>query len=424
MFAGFSADALGSDLAGLFNFSAGSFSDKTGTRALTQSGAVIVTPDTRQNLCLFSSIMNAAFGGWAGIGIAGYTAGETDPYGQANAVKISEDATNGNHVWFSANIAITAGHTISAYYVVKAKERSANSFVVQDGGGNFFLASWDFSTGLFGGSSNVGTAQFIASTCVPMGNGWFLVTLTGKVDPAQVGVVVGGYMNVAGSIAYQGTAGFGFDCFRCGLVDGLAPSFALPGYGVNSLGVPSGDNWLFVSTDDASRMRIAGGVLTNVVATAVQSAGYFEANSDFGVNRTRIGSKFKLVHGPTGVAGAGAMFVFTEPNSDPTALTTESGFHFAFQVQGWILSNIIGGVFTQYAAGNWLAPLNYGQEYTIDARLDLVNSKAQIFLPDGTIANVADPTIKSKAGQFAGWETFQQNPSTDDRVGYTQAWMK
>lgn len=423
MFGAFSADALGSDLAALFNFSAGSFTDKTGTRALTQSGAVIVTPDTRININPFASIITA-LGGWQGIGIAGFATGETDPYGGATAFKISEDGTNGNHVWFSGNTVITAGDTITAYYVVKPKERSANSFIVQDGGGNFFLASWDFSTGVFGGNSQNGTAVFISSTCIPFGNGYYLVMLTGKVDPAQVGVVIGGYINVAGSIAYQGTAGFGFDCWRCGLLDGGPASFALPGWGVNSLGVPSGDNWLFQSADDASRMRIAGGVLTNVTVAAVQSAGYFEANNDKGINRTRIGCKFKLVHGATGVQGAGAMFVFTNPNTDPTALVTESGFHFAFQVQGWILSNIIGGVFTQYASGNWLSLLNYGQEYSIDARLDLVNSKAQIFLPDGTIANVADPSIKSKQGPIAGWETFQQNPSSDDRVGFTQAWFK
>lgn len=176
----------------------------------------------------------------------------------------------------------------------------------------------------------------------------------------------------------------------------------------------------FVHTIRPAPLTISSGVLTHTPAAGGNSAGYLQA--DLGGRVRRIGA---MVSWPLNALGIVALVIPSAawaPNTLPNA-----GFHLGVNGNGiWTLTRYTTGGSTTIASylthgrfdtttwGTGLKPL--------EVWLDPDNQRAVITWPDGTTSTITSAYFASETSNYAVWELFENNGSTDVTASFGKLW--
>lgn len=396
----------------------------------------LVTTRSQSNIHPYSGSLLAGVH-WGQIGLGASSTGVVGPDGAATAFKIVEDNSLGRHLMFgngagAATLPIPADAVITISCTLKAAERG---FAIINGldstAANGFFASVNLTTGAVattgsGFTGAAGTGTFIYATSVDRGNGWWTVSVTGKLGPGATALYPGlDVSNALGANSYQGIAGNGIYASSCNAVLGQTGLIPTASVGLETSAQPSsqlfGTSWELLPQTGDNSLRLLGGVYTNV-ASSGQQAGYLTANQNDGRNISRIGQTWKFTSVGAGNNGAATLVVWkTHPIS--TGAPPDAGVHLAIGRSGWIFGKILNGnPVVPIATGTFSPALAYGVPLTVDVRIN--GSTATVSLPDGTTQVVTDPDISAAAGPWATIEAFQNDAAADDRTGFYKCWLR
>lgn len=395
----------------------------------------LVTSRSQTNILPYAGDLRAGVT-WSSIGLGTSTTGISDPNGGTGAFKVVEDASLGRHLLYSLNatgLAIPAGSTLTAVFVLKAAERGFAIITVQDGGGNNFYASVNLSDGSIATtgselSGKTGTGTYISGTSTSLGNGWWLFAITGTVDPAATAAIGAlDLSNTLGANSYQGVAGSGINAWCCDVVLGSTGTIPMPAIGLEQTVQPTsrllGTVTTLLPNTGTNALRLVGSapntVLTNA-ATSGQQAGYANFCENTGQNIQRLGATWKFTSIGAGLNGAATLITWkTQPIT--TAAAPNSGCHLAMGRTSWVYGKILNGnPVTTIASGSY--SLSAGVPLSAQVVFDYANSRAIVTLPDGTVQTITDSDIAAQAGPWTTVEAFQNDAAADDRTGFFKSW--
>jgi hypothetical protein len=174
-----------------------------------------------------------------------------------------------------------------------------------------------------------------------------------------------------------------------------------------------------------AQQYINDGLLTTA-ATGTGAAGGFVTGQLSG-NVTRIGGRFTFGGGST---NAGAAVLAVTQTEATEAEATSGAFppfaiHLSSGAYGWILQYIDNASALHVIANDSFTPplANDGvTQYEMEAWLN--GSNYTLRLPDGTWASGSNANIATYAGPYAFFQNHQNDPATDDVVGYTHLWAQ
>jgi hypothetical protein len=141
--------------------------------------SLLVEPQ-RTNLALYSSSFDDA--AWDKGGVTVVANNVTSPDGTQNADKISEDSSNGNHLFYNITPPSTTTATASVFY--KKGTRQFFSIKIQIGA-NSYTQVFDAENSTATSNSSNGLTS-VSNTITDFGNGWVRATLSGT-NPAGAG---------------------------------------------------------------------------------------------------------------------------------------------------------------------------------------------------------------------------------------------
>jgi hypothetical protein len=396
----------------------------------------LVTTRSQTNIHPYSGSLLAGVN-WGALGLGASSTGIVGPDGAATAFKIVEDGSSGRHLLYgngagAATLAIPADLSITISCTLKAAERG---FAIISGldntATNGFFASVNLTTGAVATvastlSGAAGTGTFIYATSVDRGNGWWTVSVTGKLNSGATALYPAiDISNVLGANSYQGVAGSGIYASSCNAIVGQTGLIPTASVGLETSAQPSaqlfGTSWELLPQTGDNSLRLSGGVLTNA-AVSGQQAGYLTFNQNAGQNVSRIGATWKFTNVGAGANGAATIVIWkTHPIS--TGSPPDAGVHLAIGRSGWIFGKILNGNPVETVdSGTFSPPLDYDVPLTVDVRTS--GNTATVYLPNGTTRIITDPDISSAAGPWATIEAFQNDAAADDRTGFYKSWIR
>lgn len=217
----------------------------------------------------------------------------------------------------------------------------------------------------------------------------------------------------AGPYTQKAPTGYGF--FQNGLAPLASDGFA----GKGTVPLPtlsdSFNTWLLADNGvTGAKMTIVANQLTNT-AVAGAPAGYAMIN--LGAKVTRIGADVTFSAGA--VTGSFALAIWPTAIIPPTV--PDTGFHWSLSPNQWVFGYWSGNVFTQLANGVYATALTQDGATAYRHEAIIIGNTAYFLLPDGTTAHVSDSHIGT-TGNFASFETFQNNAATETRSAATSVW--
>jgi hypothetical protein len=185
----------------------------------------------------------------------------------------------------------------------------------------------------------------------------------------------------------------------------------------------TGHGWFEYGSNASSYLTIVNGKLTNVSVEAATRAGYISAG--LGARVHHIGGSFTL--SPTSNPGGGvaAFQIWTKSfGSLANGAVVDTGFHLIVSDISWALSYWSGQVQTTYPGGGatFAVPLATDGTTILTLSASISGNTALIIFPDGSTAQITDAHLSSLAGNYAGFEVYQSNASTDTKAAFTQVW--
>lgn len=183
----------------------------------------------------------------------------------------------------------------------------------------------------------------------------------------------------------------------------------------------SGDTWTKVNNGGTGAgLSVVAGQLTNTSSGVGTVAGYAEMN--LGATVTRIG--FDVTFSAGAVTGSADMAIWATDLAASFPTIPDSGCHFALQPNLWIFGYWQANAFHQLATGNFATALTQDGVTKYRCEINIIGNTAYLLLPDGTTQHVTDAHIASIIGNFASFEIFQNNPSTETRAGIVNLWAE
>jgi len=172
-------------------------------------GTGLLVEESRINI-LYPSVPDHA-GTWTEQRGAVAVNSTTAPDGTSTASKFTEDSTaSNNHYIQRSLITITANTTYTASCFIKAGTGTARRYtrlsVWDDNtGNNVFWAELDLQTGTISSTGTHGTGTYTSSSVTALANGWYYLTVTGKVDASSTSADFCLFLvDVSGSVSYSG----------------------------------------------------------------------------------------------------------------------------------------------------------------------------------------------------------------------------
>lgn len=194
------------------------------------------------------------------------------------------------------------------------------------------------------------------------------------------------------------------------------PDGALPAVGQLASGEVA---TAFASPTAPAPLVVASGIISHTPYAAANSAGYLQAELSGRV--TRIGA---MVAWPTSALGVFALVIPSAAWASGTL--PNAGFHLVVNGNGiWTLTRFTTGGSTQLA--NYQShgrPQNmWGLGYVpIDVWLDPVAGRCAIYWPDGSSSVVSSAYLSSETANYAIWELYESNGSTDVPATMGRVW--
>jgi hypothetical protein len=177
----------------------------------------------------------------------------------------------------------------------------------------------------------------------------------------------------------------------------------------------SGQRYITFGDPAAARPTVAGGLLTNTTDAPVRSASYSIVNLGHQVNE--VGAVVEFTGGRGGQGGNVTLISWQHIGTGRASVT--SGAHLAYTLTGWDYDIVQDGAVVPIARGSY-PRLQTGKRYTVDLRV--TGDSAAFLLPDGRTLRVTDSRIGELAGNFACWESYQNNPTVDAKGGFASIW--
>ena len=169
--------------------------------------------------------------------------------------------------------------------------------------------------------------------------------------------------------------------------------------------------------ENSANLLLSDGFLTSSAGTGTR-AWYGEYKLE---NVTRFGAEFKFTAGSGGKNGVINICPWRDSVTKTTNIPPTSA-HLSISRWGWGLSKIetTNGPLVVYASGWFETPLNADEVYVCDVCID--KGVIYILLPDGSSLSVKNSVLYDINYDYAGFEFYQSNGSTDDLVAIRRFW--
>lgn len=192
---------------------------------------VLVESEARTNLLTYSEAINSSGGtsSWTLVNLTGTQDATIAPSGlqTADLLVATSNASNILYSPRAGGIALSAqNYTLSMF----VKNNGADFLFVNiwSGGGTNGVGAWvNLQTGQIGSNQATTGYTFISATSVPMGNGWYRVSVTGTVPAANHYVEVI-FTDADATFTYTSIAGTGAYIWGAQLEAGSTPSSYIP----------------------------------------------------------------------------------------------------------------------------------------------------------------------------------------------------
>lgn len=185
--------------------------------------------------------------------------------------------------------------------------------------------------------------------------------------------------------------------------------------GTEALGkADSGQSWNVIDNGQTGAgLSIISGALTNTSTVNTTAAGYMQTQLPNPV--TRVAAAIKFSSGAT-TGGNATMGAWASKLTNLSAIP-DSDAHVVITPTGWQWGIWRSNVYTVIASGSWAQGFAWGANFR-SVQVVIASGWGRIIGPDGNSYLVTDSRIGPTAGEWAFFEVYQNNASTDPKASF------